>query len=582
MNRKTVTLAIILLMVLGSFGAVGNQISNESDEDCGCNEIDVENIDNVEEKKYYLGQLEGGDPLPPGEEFTGRAPSSWNWRNKDGKDWTTPIKDQGSCGSCYAFGTYAAMEACIKIESNQPDLFIDLSEQYMVSCGEEWVSGILGCDGAYTSGTMEFLEKYGAIPESCFKYVSGGGGYEPPCSNKCSNWEKLREDIDSWGSVSSSQDSIKNALIQYGPLPTSMQVYANFNSYSGGVYQPSGAYEGMHKVAIVGYNDNGGYWICKNSWGDDWGEDGWFKIKYGVCDIEEDTVYIDVQPTADKIKTYYGQQWDEDADGSDYPPQGDWKNYGAHAIRMGESWWPDDASAWYMFDIGADAVKNSMLIGIYFCDWSALPWTGGPDLRVFNWKTSSWKSWGNVGDHDEKKWIWKSLGTSSNDYVKDNGWVWVKIHTEGDDDTILEMIGVQYNPLKPKLEIIGDLDFGTVKGGETVTDTFKVKNSGDSGTELSWEISSWPIWGSWDAIPKSGSGVKAGETVTVNTEVTAPQTSGSYDGYVRVVNKEDSSNFVDVEVKILVKNSRNLNYKALELLQQRFPVFFQILKGFLD
>ena len=113
MKGKIIPLAIVLLMVLGSFGAVTSQ----SNDDCGCSDLDEETSDNVEYKEYYLGLLPG-DPLPPGEEFTGRAPTSFDWRDKDDKDWTTPIKNQGACGSCYAFASYASMEACIKIKSN--------------------------------------------------------------------------------------------------------------------------------------------------------------------------------------------------------------------------------------------------------------------------------------------------------------------------------------------------------------------------------------------------------------------------------------------------------------------------------
>lgn len=77
------------------------------------------------------------------------TPPSWDWRKKDGQDWTTPIKSQGACGSCYAFGSYTAMESCIKIKSGSPSFSIDLSEQFMVSCEKDWKSGILGCDGSY-------------------------------------------------------------------------------------------------------------------------------------------------------------------------------------------------------------------------------------------------------------------------------------------------------------------------------------------------------------------------------------------------------------------------------------------------
>ena len=75
--------------------------------------------------------------------------------------------------------------------------------------------------------------------------------------------------------------------------------------------------------------------------------------------------------------------------------------------------------------------------------------------------------------------------------------------------------------------------------------------------------------------------MKEGETVEVDTEVTAPHASGSYDGWVRVVNKEDSSNYVDVQAKIIVENSRNLDLKFVELLMQKFPLFAELVQRFL-
>ena len=573
MSLKILSLAVVLLMVAGSFSAVGNHTDVEDEDDCGCNNIiEDEAVNEVGHISYRLGLLHG-DPLPPGEEFTGRAPSSYDWRDKDGKDWTTPIKDQGNCGSCYAFGSYAAMESCIKIVSNKPSLSIDLSEQFMVSCGKDWVDGIDGCGGAQLNPIFEFIEKYGAIPESCFPYTSGGGSV-PSCSKKCSDWQDLQYEIDDWGSVSANQDSIKNALIQHGPLPTGMNVYSNFPSYDGGIYEPSGAIQGAHLVCIVGYNDNPGYWICKNSWGTSWGEDGWFKIKYGVCDIEQNTAYLDVQPTGDKQKSYYGQEWDEDADGDEHPPEGDVKNYGEHCLRMGEDWWPEDGNVYYMFDIGSDLVENDMQVGIYFCDWAAAS-SGGPDLKIYNWDTQTWKTWTNIGDNDEKKWVWKNTGTDSNKYVNDDGWVWVRVRTEGNDDTILDTVSLLYEPIKPNLKCPDKIVFDTLSPGKTGSKSLDVENCGPVQTELDWEITDWPNWGDWTFNPKSGSGLKGGGIVSVNIKVTAPSSTGEYTGQIKVENKDDSNDVCYVNVYLTVKNSRNFNYnfrtRFLESLLELYP-----------
>ncbi len=85
---------------------------------------------------------------------------------------------------------------------------------------------------------------------------------------------------------------MKNALIEYGPVVTAFNIYDDFYYYTGGIYERvSGVYKGSHAVAIIGYNDNPGYWICKNSWGTYWGEEGYFNIKYGECSIEDNNVY---------------------------------------------------------------------------------------------------------------------------------------------------------------------------------------------------------------------------------------------------------------------------------------------------
>jgi len=159
-------------------------------DNCKCKNSIEKELDYKKQNNYFLGLLKGGDILPLGKEFTGKVPSSWDWRNHEGEDWTTNIKDQGLCGCCYAFGLYSAMESCIKIKSNKPNFYIDLSEQFMVSCGTIWTSGIFGCEGAYMSSILDFIETYGAIPESCFPYESGSG-YLPPCSDKCQDWEEL-------------------------------------------------------------------------------------------------------------------------------------------------------------------------------------------------------------------------------------------------------------------------------------------------------------------------------------------------------------------------------------------------------
>ncbi|MGE5416473.1 MAG: C1 family peptidase, partial [Acidobacteriota bacterium] len=196
-------------------------------------------------------------------------PSAWDWRNQGG---VTPVKDQGGCGSCWAFSTCAVMESAIKIKDN---VTIDLSEQNLVSCNKDgW-----GCSGGY------FAHKYhvspGAVLESNFPYQ----GTDAPCKT-CPYSYKL----DSWAYISGSSstpsvDAMKSAIYQYGPIGVAVAADSYFQGYTGGVFDHNSTSSVNHAVLLVGWDDSKGAWIMKNSWGTSWGESGYMYIKYGVSKI---------------------------------------------------------------------------------------------------------------------------------------------------------------------------------------------------------------------------------------------------------------------------------------------------------
>ena len=236
-----------------------------------------------EEKKNLCG-LRGFPEVEEGAKTELRSyPSTFDWRNVGGTDWTTTIKDQGACGSCWAFGSLAAMEAQYNIEEADPSIDLDLAEQCLLSCSPG------SCDGWYISSTMNWLRDKGTVGEACFPYEAGD---TIPCSNVCPDWRDRTWKIEDWSWVSPSINDIKGYLLE-APLPTGMTVYEDFIYYDGGVYEHVWGQElGGHLVTLVGWDDTNSSWICKNSWGEDWGEDGWFWIKYGECDIEYDTTYL--------------------------------------------------------------------------------------------------------------------------------------------------------------------------------------------------------------------------------------------------------------------------------------------------
>ncbi len=201
-------------------------------------------------------------------------PSSLDWRNNGG-NFVTPVRDQGNCGSCWAFAATGALEAATLIANNTPSADLNLAEQILVSC-----SGAGDCGGGYIDGASDFITDPGLPFESSYLYIAQNGF----CGNASYDWQNSAYYIDGWQWVTTTNTTVsalKTALNAFGPLVTTMQVYADFYSYKSGIYSyTSGLYEGGHAVLLVGYDDAGQYFIVKNSWNTSWGDQGYFKIAY--------------------------------------------------------------------------------------------------------------------------------------------------------------------------------------------------------------------------------------------------------------------------------------------------------------
>ncbi len=217
-------------------------------------------------------------------------PAHVDWRNVDGRNYVTGIRDQGACGSCYAFSATAVLESRILITSQTPDTELDLSEQPMVSCDPN----NLGCEGGYLDVTFDFLKTTGTTLETCYPYTSGQSSIAGDCAG-CADWQQNTYRITSFEDVATSAQSIKSAIAQYGPVLTGFTVYEDFLYYQSGIYRHvTGPVKGGHAVAIVGYDDARQCWIIKNSWGPDWGENGYFRIAAGTneCGIEDEVYTV--------------------------------------------------------------------------------------------------------------------------------------------------------------------------------------------------------------------------------------------------------------------------------------------------
>ena len=209
----------------------------------------------------------------PLEQQTNDLPTAFSWRNINGIDYTTPIKDQSPAPTCEAYALCAALETIMQYETGmlfQPDL----SETHLYF----YAGGTYEAGGVNVHDAADYLIEHGVPDEGC--YPDPHRPFDYPYTS-LEGWENRTVKITEWGWVSHDHESIKNALIDYGPLTICIFVYEDMFDYNGGIYRRSTDHiVGGHLVSLMGYNDTTESWLVKNSWGDRWGDNGWFHMGY--------------------------------------------------------------------------------------------------------------------------------------------------------------------------------------------------------------------------------------------------------------------------------------------------------------
>ena len=254
----------------------------------------VSALPNDQRKKRLGAILPASIPKSLRKTYTARdnPPASFDWRNNSG-NFVTPVKDQGGCGSCWAFSATAALESQVLMRTGQSK---DLSEQIVVSC-----SSAGSCAGGSPTTVSDFLRNTGTNTESCYPYTETNGN----CANACANWQNGASKIDSWAYVDNTVTNMKNAIYTSGPLITTMAVYTDFFSYTSGVYRYTwGQLEGYHAIVVVGWDDSKSCFIVKNSWDTGWGESGYYRIAYSEVTGNSEFGYLTIAYTTKASCTY--------------------------------------------------------------------------------------------------------------------------------------------------------------------------------------------------------------------------------------------------------------------------------------
>ena len=228
-----------------------------------------------------------------------QLPSSFDWRNVNGVNYVSPIRDQAECGSCYAFGSMALIEARLRIATNNR-LQPVFSPQDVVSCS----AYAQGCEGGFPYLIAgKYAEDFGVVEESCFPY----SGQDGPCTETkgCQRYYGTNYFYVGGFYGGCNEQEMMVELANNGPIAVSFEVYDDFLHYKGGIYQHTGLEDKFnpweitnHVVLVVGYGEENGtpYWIVKNSWGTSWGEDGFFRILRGADECSIESIAVAMTP----------------------------------------------------------------------------------------------------------------------------------------------------------------------------------------------------------------------------------------------------------------------------------------------
>ncbi|KAG2500788.1 hypothetical protein HYH03_001550 [Edaphochlamys debaryana] len=244
-------------------------------------------------------------------------PTSVDWRSA-GK--VTPVKNQGSCGSCWAFAATGAIESAYLIAKGTPPCDpMDLSEQQIVSCAPG------DCTGGWSTDAIQYVYENWQLAESLYPYTSGGGATGTCDSakvNQAASGKRVKFSRSYYYSTANSEDNVKR-WVATSPTVIYFCVDSAFQLYQGGVYSSNtcGTCHN-HAMLLVGYTASG-EWIIKNSWGtSSWGyyEGGFARVRMsatangnkGPCGLHQTVILPPVWEWAETFRTFRLCDWFKD------------------------------------------------------------------------------------------------------------------------------------------------------------------------------------------------------------------------------------------------------------------------------
>jgi len=558
---------------------------------------------NIIDSSYFIDE---GNTL-------GSLPDSFDLRDFDGENFVTSVKSQTG-GTCWAFGSMSAIESNLLMTNNWM-LAGESGEPNMAEYHLDWWNGFNQHNNDDTSpssgGGLEV--HYGGDYMVTSAYLSRGEGavrdidgqsFETPAERLSLDYHYFYARDIEWYTVGENfenMDLIKEKIMSDGAIGTCMRV-TSFNNWT---HYYFGSKDPTHAIAIIGWDDDKitqaqdpGAWLCKNSWGEAWGLNGYFWISYydSHCGKDPEMGAVSFQNVEPMQYTnfYY----------HDYHGWRDTKTDVSEAfnafiadddeILRAVSFFTADNDVSYtvkIYDVFEDGeLKEELSTKTGLIEFRGFH-TIDLDESVELIKDDEFYIYLELskGGHpfDRTSEVPVLLGTylqgtrvesSSNpgeSYYR-NGSIWSDLY-DFDDTANFCIKGLVGS--KADLESSGNLIWNDIEPGSTINDEFEVRNIGDSGSNLDWEIIEYPSWGIWDFNPVNGDNLKPEDgDITVQINIIVPdEDNQQFNGTIIIVNENDENDFHELQVILSTPNKigkqKYFIQTILSRIIDRFPIF---------